>query len=653
MSQAAPIQPAPGAHASHSLGNSLLRAFLLFALLPMLSINALTLWRQYQSSRDQVAAQLTSVATLKESQVNTWFESLPVELDMLVANPSVRASIAKLMVGQHNEFMLAGWRSILVDSLLVSKSSGQKFDEVFLIDINGRVIVSTNPIHEGYSLQNASFFQEGLKNSLVQPPVYAALYNWQPIIFAATPVYDESHTLRGVLAGAARLEALETIMGERAGLGESGETYMVNPSYRLVTPPRNPQSERYPTVKTVGIERAIQNQQRGYAVYKNYQQPAVSVLGVYRWLPRLQLALLAEQSQDEAFAAIYQSLYLNLGLTLLTGLCSAVAAILVTRRISIPLERLTAAAARMAAGDLKQSIQIERQDELGDLAAAFNTMARQLGEMIDNLEGRVSARTAELARSNQEVRQFAYIVSHDLRAPLVNLKGFTAELRASLGDIHSIGPKALALLNEIDQRKLNTALEQDIPEALGFIESSVNRMDYFLTTLLKLSRLGRRELQIEPVDCLALVTETLETLAHQLDVSQVQVQVGNLPTIEADRTSLVQIFGNILDNAVKYLEPSRPGRIEISASQNAHKTVFTVQDNGRGIAPEDMDKVFAPFRRAGKQDQPGEGMGLSYVQTLVRLHGGQIECQSELGVGTRFTFSIAHKLTDKGGPDVF
>ena len=98
---------------------------------------------------------------IEESQVNTWFDSLPVELEMLVANPSVRASMAELLVGQLNEFMLTGWRTILVDTLQVSKSSGQKFDEVFLIDANGSVVVSTDPGHEGYLLVDEPFFQQG------------------------------------------------------------------------------------------------------------------------------------------------------------------------------------------------------------------------------------------------------------------------------------------------------------------------------------------------------------------------------------------------------------------------------------------------------------------------------------------------------------
>jgi len=161
MTSTGPAEQPLRASRRANLRDILLRTSLLFALLPLLSVSILTLWRQYRSSQAQVVAQLTSVATLKEYQVNTWFDSLPVELDMLVANPGVRASMAELLVGQHNEFMLTGWRTILVDSLLVSKSSGQKFDEVFLIDMNGLVVVSTEPVHEGHSMKEERFFQEG------------------------------------------------------------------------------------------------------------------------------------------------------------------------------------------------------------------------------------------------------------------------------------------------------------------------------------------------------------------------------------------------------------------------------------------------------------------------------------------------------------
>jgi PAS domain S-box-containing protein len=247
---------------------------------------------------------------------------------------------------------------------------------------------------------------------------------------------------------------------------------------------------------------------------------------------------------------------------------------------------------------------------------------------------------AELERANEEVKQFAYIVSHDLRAPLVNLKGFSAELRCALEVVGAALDTALPHLDEKQQRAVTLALEEDVPEALGFIDSSVTRMDRFINALLKLSRMGRRELHLEAVDMEPLVQATLQTLAHQIEERQVKVTVGPMPQVIADRTSMEQIMGNILGNAVKYLEPDRLGEIEITAERGDDETTFRIRDNGRGIAAGDMPKVFTPFRRAGRQDVPGEGMGLAYVQALVRRHDGRIGCESELGVGTTFSFTI-------------
>jgi PAS domain S-box-containing protein len=245
----------------------------------------------------------------------------------------------------------------------------------------------------------------------------------------------------------------------------------------------------------------------------------------------------------------------------------------------------------------------------------------------------------ELEQANEEVKQFAYIVSHDLRAPLTNLKGFSEELNYALEVIGSTMDTALPHLNEEQQQAVTTALQEDVPEALGFINSSVTRMDDFINAVLKLSRLGRRELDPEPIDMDALVQATLQALAHQIEERNVSVTVEPLPEVVADRTAMEQILGNLLGNSVKYLDPDRPGEIEISAERD-DETTFHIHDNGRGIAEEDMDKVFAPFRRAGRQDVPGEGMGLPYVQTLVRRHGGRMWCESEAGKGSTFYFTI-------------
>jgi len=138
----------------------------------------------------------------------------------------------------------------------------------------------------------------------------------------------------------------------------------------------------------------------------------------------------------------------------------------------------------------------------------------------------------------------------------------------------------------------------------------------------------------------ALVKETLKTLAHQIEQRQVKITVAPLPKIMADRLAMEQITSNILTNAIIYLDPIRPGEIEVTAECRAKETTFHIRDNGQGIAKESLPKVFEPFRRFGQPDVPGEGMGLAYVQALVRRHSGLIWCQSEVGVGTTFSFTI-------------
>jgi PAS domain S-box-containing protein len=283
----------------------------------------------------------------------------------------------------------------------------------------------------------------------------------------------------------------------------------------------------------------------------------------------------------------------------------------------------------------------------GYIGGAIDITERKAAETVlqhaqEKLERRVQERTAALTAANAEIRRFAYIVSHDLRAPLINLKGFARELRNASTVLTEALPACVPHLEERQATAVTQSLDDDIPEALGFIETAVTRMDRLIEAVLQLARLGHRDLRLEPVDTTRLVQDTLRTLAHQLTARQVQVTVGPLPVVQADALALAQIFANLLGNAVAYLDPSRPGVLTITAVQHPERTAFAVQDNGWGIAAADLPHIFEPFRRVGRQDVPGEGMGLAFVQTLVRRHGGEITCQSTLGEGTTFAFTLPH-----------
>lgn len=267
-----------------------------------------------------------------------------------------------------------------------------------------------------------------------------------------------------------------------------------------------------------------------------------------------------------------------------------------------------------------------------------------LREAHDKLETRVRERTADLKAANEELSTFTYIVSHDLRAPLVNLKGFASELRVSVGVLESNIPSALPHLEANRSAEVLRAIQKEIPEALEFIDSSVARMDHLANAVLRLSRLGRRVLNPEMLDTDALVQTVINSLAHQIKQRQATVTVGALPRLLADRTAMEQIFGNLLSNAVLYLRPGCPGQIEVMSEASRDETTFHIKDNGRGIAEDERSKVFEPFRRAGKPDAPGEGMGLAYVQTQIRRHGGRIWFTSQPGVGTTFSFTVPNDL---------
>jgi signal transduction histidine kinase len=255
----------------------------------------------------------------------------------------------------------------------------------------------------------------------------------------------------------------------------------------------------------------------------------------------------------------------------------------------------------------------------------------------------------ELRQHQEEFKTFVYIISHDLRTPLINLKGFAAELRLALNNVQSALEPLLPQMNEAQRSAATMALREEVPEALSFIEHSVARIDSFMNAILKLSRLGRRALKLETIDMAALVQDVLKSLAVQIEQRQVRVTVGPLLEVVADRASMEEILGSILTNAASYLDPSRPGEIEITGERGPEETVFRVRDNGRGIAADDLHKVFEPFRRAGRQDVPGDGMGMPYAQALVRRHGGSIVCASELGVGTTFIFTISNHLVQGDG----
>ncbi len=268
-------------------------------------------------------------------------------------------------------------------------------------------------------------------------------------------------------------------------------------------------------------------------------------------------------------------------------------------------------------------------------------IVRWFGTNTDVTEAREAQ--AELKEANEEIQRFAYIVSHDLRAPLVNIMGFTSELETLRDEMLEAGAKPPG-----DPGRERTL--RDFDESVTFIKAAIDKMEGLIGAILKLSREGRRTFRPEPLDLAALVRGLVDAQRHQVESAGAAVVVGAMPALTADRLAVEQILGNLLDNAVKYLDPARPGRIEVAGEALGPRVRIRVRDNGRGIEPKDHARVFELFRRSGAQDRPGEGIGLAHVRTLVRSLGGRIDLASEPGAGTTFTVTLPR--TAQAGADL-
>ncbi len=282
----------------------------------------------------------------------------------------------------------------------------------------------------------------------------------------------------------------------------------------------------------------------------------------------------------------------------------------------------------------------------------LNVSRAQLQRLNEDLEGAVAERTVDLQRANDEIQRFAYIVSHDLRSPLVNVMGFTAELDAAIKPlsalVDSIEAEAPALMTA-DARE---AVRSDLPEAVGFIRTSTQKMDRLINAILRLSREGRRPITAEPIDMASLARTVVDGVQHRIDELGIEVEIGSpMPTIVTDRLAIEQILSNLVENAIKYRHPERTGFIRISGAEQNGRIVIDVADNGRGIEKRDHERVFDLFRRSGQQDQPGEGIGLAHVRALAYRLGGTISVDSELGKGATFRINLPLAWSGEKGDD--
>ena len=273
-----------------------------------------------------------------------------------------------------------------------------------------------------------------------------------------------------------------------------------------------------------------------------------------------------------------------------------------------------------------------------ELATANDSLQREIREH-ERSETALADANRDLAQKNQENEMFVYSVSHDLRSPLVNLQGFSRELSNLAGDIRTLLTDE-RLPEDIRQNAVNL-VDGEMNHSIRFIQSAVTRLSSIIDALLRLSRAGRVEYQSQPVELGLVLARIVESVSGTINQKDAEIDVDDLPATFGDPTAIEQVFANLVQNALNYLDPARLGKIEVGVSarpQDAQYgcTTYYVKDNGLGIPKQYSAKVFQVFKRFHGEVAKGEGIGLAIVRRIVERHGGRVWFESQVGEGTTF-----------------
>ncbi|HNA87758.1 MAG TPA: GAF domain-containing protein [Anaerolineales bacterium] len=390
---------------SASLQNRLILAFVLLAILPVLITGIAASIISANGLRAEAFNRLDAVSSQKENEIKTLLKVLQTNLTLVSEDSETQKTILTLLQGlSEGEVDKEPARRDLISFI---EKTGY-FTEVFILNDEGMIVLSTNETQEEKLQGNQEYFIRGFDASYVTPPTYeVALANYSIVI--SQPIKNQFGRTVGVLAGRVNLSTLNEIMQQRSGLGETAELYLVSSNFAVLTKLNHGDlvlGETY--IRTEGVTDAVRNKASGSAVYTDYTGNIV--LGVYHWIPELQIALIAENDQNEALQAATSVFQTTLTLIIFTIIVAIFLSILITRGITQPITNLVHVAENIAQGNLSLRASVSQNDEIGALAKSFNYMTDQLFQTLSSLEQRVVDRTRALATSTEVSRRISTIL---------------------------------------------------------------------------------------------------------------------------------------------------------------------------------------------------------------------------------------------------
>ena len=615
-----------------SLRTRLVGWFLLVSTITVVAVGALVYVRATDDLTASVYDRLDAVAGIKADALDRWLDEQTRNVVFIGVMPGVGDDARTILDPATAGGVAASDAERRLRELLATVvSQTADAEEIDILGLDGIVRLSTLGGHEGQSLADQDLFRTGSSRTTVQN-TYRSPLTGRPTITVATPLFDANGKGERVAVVAANLslQRLDRIVLERTGLGVTGRAFLVGPDGVLVQGTATAAGSGLP-VRSVAVD-AIAAGQSGRGLYRD--GAGTPVIGVYRWLPDRAAGLVAEMTQDEAFAPARQ-LALVIGLVgLVSAILLAAAISIVARRVTRPILALAATATRVRHGDLEATSGVTSDDEVGILANAFDAMTAELRENVTMLERRVAERTSELQAARLEADSanaaksaFLAAMSHEIRTPMNGV----------------IGMAGLLLATDLD------ADQRDFAESISV---SGDALLTIINDILDFSKIeaGRFELESIPFDLAATVhgaTELIRPLAARKGIELREEVVGDpAPRLLGDPGRIRQILLNLLSNAVKFTDDGRVSlTIETRRVDDGWDVRAAVRDTGMGISADGMGRLFQSFSQTDAsiaRKYGGTGLGLAISRRLAELMGGTLTASSAgiPGQGSVFELSL-------------
>ncbi len=391
---------------TQSIRSRLILAFVGAVLFTAVIISLSSIIINFETSQQQVVDELEAIASLKTADIDVWIDNLRDDLAGLTGQDEPLVRMRTLL-------QPTAFRALISSELRGNFEQvlelSERFDEIFLVNLEGEVLVSTNVEQEGQSYSGESFFQEGLREPFLQAPIYSPTQN-KISMFVSQPIFHQKGQTLGVLVGRVNLERLDEIIRQQSNFSEASRPYLVDANKRLIISPFSEYKPGEISVQSDGVLAALEGND-GSGTYSDYR--GTPVIGVYQWLPDLQVVLLSEQDQADALRPIFAIIAINVIIASIAAGAAVFIGVLITRSIADPLKALADTSTKIAAGDLSLTARVVRKDEIGNVAQAFNQMTERLSSLINTLEERVGERTRALETAAEISLQITSILDKE------------------------------------------------------------------------------------------------------------------------------------------------------------------------------------------------------------------------------------------------